>query len=144
MYPKRVAVWFKCAAASFKCVAAFSNVWQHGETVIIHFTFILILFLSCLFWYYLLFQCIYKSSSLFLYFCLSVLLYILSSCYTFIIVIWDTIHDVRWEVFEKFLRTKFFLVKLQTFSFQAFTFKAILPGILIPNSQTRHFPWSVI
>ena len=43
------------------------------------------------------------------------------------------------EVFEKFLGTKLLLVKFQTFSFQAFTFlQAILPGILIPNSQTRH------
>ena len=36
------------------------------------------------------------------------------------------------------------LVKFQTFSFQAFTFPAILPRILIPNSQTcRDFPRSV-
>ena len=40
------------------------------------------------------------------------------------------------EVFEKFPQKKLFLVKFQTFPFQAFTFEAILPGILIPNSQT--------
>ena len=44
------------------------------------------------------------------------------------------------EVFGKFLRSKLVLVKFQTFSFQVFTFEAILPGILIPDSQTRHFP----
>ena len=67
-------LWLKHVAASFKCVAAFSNVQQHGEISIIHFTFIVILFLPCLFWCYPLFQCVYKSSNLFLYFCLSVLL----------------------------------------------------------------------
>ena len=48
------------------------------------------------------------------------------------------------EVFEKFPCSKLFLVKFQTFPFQVSTFQAILPGILILNSQTRHFPWSVI
>ena len=38
------------------------------------------------------------------------------------------------EFFEKFLRMELFLVKFQTFSFQVFTFQAILPGILIPKS----------
>ena len=51
---------------------------------------------------------------------------------------------VREEAFEKFLYTKLFLVKFQTFSFQVFTFQTILPGILIPNLQTRHFLWYVI
>ena len=81
--------------ASFKRVAAFSNVQQHGEISIIHFTFILILFLPCLFWCYPLFLCVYKSSTLFLYFCLSVLLYILSSCHISIFVVWDNTQDVR-------------------------------------------------
>ena len=39
----------KRVAASFKRAAAFSNVQQHGEISIIYFTFILILFLPCLF-----------------------------------------------------------------------------------------------
>ena len=70
----------KRVAASFKRVAAFSNVQQHAEISIIHFTFILILFLPCLCWRYPLFQCVYKSSTLFLYFCYLVFLYMLSSC----------------------------------------------------------------
>ena len=49
-----------------------------------------------------------------------------------------------WNVFKKFLRTKLFLVKFETFPFQAFIFQAILPGILLPNLQSRHFPWPVI
>ena len=120
-------------ATSLKRVAAFSNVQQRSKISIIDFTFILILFLPCLFWCYPLFQYVYKSSTTFIYFCLSVLLYILSSC--------QYIHscclrhkDVRcehWEVFEKFLLTKFFSAKFQTFSFQVFTFQAILPEILI-------------
>ena len=74
-------LWLKSVAASFKRIAAFSNVQQHGEISIIHFTFILILFLPSLFWYYSsLFQCVYKLSTLFLYFCLLVILYVLSSC----------------------------------------------------------------
>ena len=47
------------------------------------------------------------------------------------------------KVFEKFLRAMLFLANFWTFSFQAFTFQVILLGILIPNSQTRHFPGSV-
>ena len=46
---KRVAASFKRVAASFKRVASFSKVQQHGEVSIINFTFILILFLPCLF-----------------------------------------------------------------------------------------------
>ena len=80
-------------AASLKRVAVFSNVQEHGEIRIIHFTFILILFLLCLFWSYPLFQCVYKSSTLFLYFYLLVLLYILPSYID--IHIWDTTNNVR-------------------------------------------------
>ena len=47
---------------------------------------------------------------------------------------------VRQEVFEKFLHTKLFFVKFQTFSLQAFTFALSL----IPNTQTRHFLWFTI
>ena len=72
-------LWLKRVAASFKRVAAFLNVQQHGKISIIHFTFILILFLPYLSWCYPIFQCVYKSSTLFLYFCLLVPLYVLSS-----------------------------------------------------------------
>ena len=44
------------------------------------------------------------------------------------------------QVIVKFLRTKLFFVKFQTFSLQAFNF----PSSLIPNTQTRHFLWSPI
>ena len=69
----------KRVAASFKRVTAFSNVQQHAEIIIIHFTFILILFLPCLCWRYPVFQCVYKSSTLFLYFCLLDFVYTLPS-----------------------------------------------------------------
>ena len=39
----------KHVAASFKRVTAFSNMQEHGEISTIHFTFIVILFLPCLF-----------------------------------------------------------------------------------------------
>ena len=67
-------------AASFRCVTACSKVQQHGEISIIHLTFILILFLPFVFWFYSLIECVYKSSTLFLYSCLSVLFYILPWC----------------------------------------------------------------
>ena len=136
--------------AYFRRVAAFSDIQQHGEISMIHFIFIFIWFLPCLFWCYPLFQCVYKSSTLFLYFCLPVLLNIMSSCPVYPYFYWK--HNwmcvlnisVWWNVFEKFLRTKLFLVKFETFPFQAFIFQAILPGILLPNLQSRHFPWPVI
>ena len=130
-------------AASLTRVAVFLNVQQHGEISIIHFTFILVLLLPCLFWRYPLFQCVYKSSTLFLYFCLLVLLYIVfMSIYPYLLFETQLIRmcvlniTVWREVFEKFLRTKLFLVKFQTFSLQAFTFLLKL----IPNFQTRHLP----
>ena len=48
------------------------------------------------------------------------------------------------EIFEEFLSTKLFFIEFQTFPFQEFTYQAILPGIVIPNSQTKYFPLSVI
>ena len=132
-------------AASFKRAAVFSNVQQHGEISILYFTFILILGLPCLFWCYPL--CVYKSSTLFLYFCLLVLLYmVFMSIYPYLLFETQLIRmcvlniTVWREVFEKFLRTKLFLVKFQTFSLQAFTFLLKL----IPNFQTRHLLWSLI
>ena len=80
LWLKRVAAWFKLTIASFKCVAAFSNVRQYDEICIIYFIFMLILFLPCLFCCYSLFQCAYISSTLFLYFCRSAYLYVLSLC----------------------------------------------------------------
>ena len=118
-------------AASLKRVAAFSNVLQHGEISIIRFTFSLILFLPCLFWCYPLLQCVYKSSTLFSYYCLWFLLCILvspSSCqYIHICCLRQLrislLNITVWrQVLKKFLRTKLFLVKFQTFSFQLLTF----------------------
>ena len=138
--------------------AAFPNVKEHGGNTIIHFTIILILFLPCLFWCYPLFQCVYKSFALFLYFLYFYTVSILSFGFPLYIVfmskylylLLETTQDVRFEYqcltrsFWEIVRTKLFLVKFQTFSFQAFTFLAILPGIPIPNSQTKHFPWTLI
>ena len=45
----------------------------------------------------------------------------------------------RREVVEKL-----FLVKFQTFHFQALTFQGILPQIVETNSLARHFPGSII
>ena len=85
-------------------------------------------------------MCVYKSSTLFIYFCLLVILSISSSCqYISIFVVlfirMCVLNMAVWrEVFEKFLRTKLFLVKFQTFSLQAFTFLLKLT----PNFQTSH------
>ena len=127
-------------AASFKLVAAFSNVQQHGEISIIDFTFILILFPPCLFWscFYLVFSVLRFSSI----YCLHVNMSIF--------IVWETAQDVRSEYnclvksFWEISTYEIILGKFQTFSFQAFAFEEVLPGILIPNSQTRHFTWFVI
>ena len=83
--------------AYFRRVAAFSDIQQHGEISMIHFIFIFIWFLPCLFWCYPLFQCVYKSSTIFLYFCLPVLLNILSSCPVYPYFLLEAQLDVRSE-----------------------------------------------
>ena len=117
-------------AASFERAVEFSNVQQHGEISIIYFALILILLLPCLFWCYTLFS-VFINHLL----CFYISVFWFSSIYCLhviisIFVVWDTTHqDVRsvhnclarnFWVFEKFLRTKSFLVKFQTFSLQAF------------------------
>ena len=62
------------------CLNLCSRRWLRSYVSIIYFTFILILFLLCLFCCYPRFQCVYKSSTLFLYSCVLILLYILFSC----------------------------------------------------------------
>ena len=124
--------WLKHVVASFKCVGTFSNIQQHGEISISHFTFIVIFF-------YLVFSDAIHSFSVFinhlLCFCISVFRF--SSKHLRMCVLNITVWQ---EVFEKFLPTKLFFVKFQTFSLQAFTF----PSSLIPNTQSRHFLWSPI
>ena len=133
-----------------KRVAAFPSVHQHSEISIIHSILILILFLPCVFWCYPLFHCVYKSSTVDVFLSFGSPLYIIfMSIYPYLLFetqlrICAVNRNVWREVFEKFLRTKLFLVKFQTFPFQVFTFQEISPGILIPNSQTRHFSWSII
>ena len=124
--------WLKHVAASFKRATAFSNMQQHGEISIIHFTFIVILFLPCLFWCYRLFQCVYNYLLCFYISPFRFPSKQLRMC-VLNITVWR-------EVIVKFLRTKLFFVKFQTFSLQAFNF----PSSLIPNTQTRHFLWSPI
>ena len=100
----------KRVAAFFKRVAAFSNVQQHGE-IINHtfFTFIVILFLPCSFWCYPPFRCVFINHVL----CFYISVFWLSSKQLRMCVLNKTVWR---EVFEKFLRTKSFLVKFQTFS----------------------------
>ena len=104
--------------------------------------------LPCLFWCYPLFQCVYKSSTLFIY-----LVKYCKYCKIFKLCLrpetlfkrgpWHRCFPMN---FVKFLKTPFLTEHLcwLFLSFQVFTFKAILPGIRIPNSQTRQFPRSVI
>ena len=119
--------WLKHVATSFKCVGTFSNVQQHGEISISHFTFIVIFF-------YLVFSDAIHSFNVFInhLLCFQISVFRFSSkklkMYFLNITVWR-------KVFEKFLCTKLFFVKFQTFSLQAFTF----PLSLIPNTQTRHF-----
>ena len=131
-------------AVSFKRVAAFSNVQQHGEISIIHlsYTFTLILFLPCFFDVIHSFSmslnhllCFYISVFRFSIYCLHVNIYIF--------LVWDTTQDVRSEhncLSRSFWEISTYEMIFQTFSFQGFTFPANLPWILMPNSQTRHFP----
>ena len=78
----------------FQSLAAFWNMQQHGEIGIIHFTFILMLFLPCRFWCYPIpiFQCIYHLL------CFYISVFWFSSLYclhvnVFIFVVWDTTHQ---------------------------------------------------
>ena len=83
-------------AASFKRVSAFSNVQQHGEISILHSTFILILFLHCLY-------CLYSFSvSINHLFCFYISVFQFSSiCCLHVniskFVVWDTTQDVHSE-----------------------------------------------
>ena len=87
------------AASIEQRVAAFLTMQQHGEVSIIHFLFMVILFLPCLFLSYPLCQCcVHKSSTLFLYFCFRSSSNQLRICFLNITV-WR-------EVFKKFLHTK--------------------------------------
>ena len=125
-------------AASLTRVAVLLNVQQHGEISIIHFTFILVLLLPCLFWRYPLFQCVYKSSTHLFWF--SSLFIVFMSVYPYLLFETQLIRmcvlniTVWREVFEKFSTYKTIFSKVSDLSFTSIYF-SIEANTKFPDKQ---------